>query len=305
VSRRNRRLAAALVTVACLTGFALIPGVPAAAPSATCADAPPPNSAAPGTPPGDGSFVFAAGGDMGCSPEAAATLEGIHGSGADFALHFGDMAYDQAPAPYEASWCDFVHARLGAGFPYEIVTGGHDLGEGTTKGAEYEGSIDRYAQCMPDRLGSTSVNGAGYGKEYFFDHPAARPLARFIMISPSITMPDGTTYDYTANPPSPHYQWLVDAIDGARAAGIRWVIVGTARNCITAGEKHCEIGQDVFNLLVDKKVVLILQGHEHGYERSKQLATGPNCPAIPLGVPAPPVSPATGQAVPTPRAPAP
>jgi hypothetical protein len=224
---------------------------------------------------------------MGCSPEAAATLEGIHASGADFSLHFGDMAYDQAGAPYEQTWCDFVHARVGSAFPYEIVTGGHDLDEGSTKGAQYEGSIDKYVQCMPDRMGSTSVNGAGYGKEYYFDHPAAHPLARFIMISPSITMPDGTTYDYTANPPSPHYQWLVGAIDGARAAGIRWVIVGTARNCITAGEKHCEIGQDVFNLLVDKKVDLILQGHEHGYERSKQLASGPNCPAIPLGAPAP------------------
>jgi len=140
---------------------------------------------------------------------------------------------------------------------------------------------------MPDRLGSSSANGAGYGKEYYFDHPAEQPLARFIMISPSITMPDGTTYDYTANPPSVHYQWLVDAIDGARAAGIRWVVVGTARNCITAGEKHCEIGQDVFNLLVDKKVDLILQGHEHGYERSKQLASGPDCPAIPVDAAAP------------------
>ncbi|HEV7534616.1 MAG TPA: metallophosphoesterase, partial [Acidimicrobiia bacterium] len=223
----------------------------------------------------------------GCSPDAAATLEGIHAAGVDFALHFGDMAYDQAAAPYETTWCNFVKDRVGADFPYELVTGGHDLDEGPTKGAQYEGSIDKYAQCLPDHHGATSVGGAGYGKEYFFDHPAASPLARIIMISPSITMPDGTTYDYTANPPSAHYQWLVDAIDGAREAGIRWVIVGTARNCVTAGEKHCEIGQDVFNLLVDKKVDLILQGHEHGYERSKQFTSGPACPAIPLNVPAP------------------
>jgi hypothetical protein len=136
-------------------------------------------------------------------------------------------------------------------------------------------------------MGSSSVNGAGYGKEYFFDHPAAAPLARIIMISPSITMPDGTVYDYTANPLSEHYRWLVDAIDSARAAGIRWVIVGMARDCITAGEKHCEIGPELFNLLVERRVDLILQGHEHGYERSKQLASGPACPAIPINVPAP------------------
>src|SRR5204862_543158 len=38
----------------------------------------------------------------------------------------------------------------------------------------------------------------------------------------------------------------------------------------------------LFNLLVNKRVDLILQGHEHGYERSRQLATGPACPAIPV-----------------------
>ena len=283
MSRPLRALAAALVAVA---GLALVPGARAGAPSATCTDARPPSGAPAGASPDDGSFVFAAGGDMGCSPAAAATLEGIHRSGADFALHFGDMAYDQAAAPAEATWCDFVHARIGTDFPYEIVTGGHDLDEGDSKGAQYEGSIDKYVQCMPDRMSSTSDGGAGYGKEYFFDHPAAHPLARFILISPSIAMPDGTLFDYSANPPSAHYRWLVDAIDGARAAGIRWVVVGMARNCVSAGEKHCEVGPDVFNLLVEKKVDLILQGHEHGYERSKQLTTGPSCPAIPLGQPA-------------------
>ena len=125
-------------------------------------------------------------------------------------------------------------------------------------------------------MGSTGT----YGKEYFFDHPAAAPLLRTIMISPSITMPDGTTYDYS--PGTANHQWLVDAIDGARAAGIRWVAVGMARNCISAGEKGCEIGLDLFNMLVDKRVDLILQGHEHGYARSRQLSTGPACPAIPV-----------------------
>jgi hypothetical protein len=55
-----------------------------------------------------------------------------------------------------------------------------------------------------------------------------------------------------------------------------------ARNCISTGEKGCEIGLDLFNLLVNKRVDLILQGHEHGYARSRQLTTGPSCPAIPV-----------------------
>ncbi|HEV8628546.1 MAG TPA: hypothetical protein VG034_29300, partial [Acidimicrobiia bacterium] len=126
MSRRYWLLGIAALIAMGLTGPVATRRANAAPPNATCTDAPPPSGAPAGPTPGDGSFVFAAGGDMGCSPDAAATLEGIHASGADFSLHFGDMAYDQAAAPYEATWCSFVHARLGDAFPYEIVTGGHD-----------------------------------------------------------------------------------------------------------------------------------------------------------------------------------
>ena len=68
-----------------------------------------------------------------------------------------------------------------------------------------------------------------------------------------------------------HYQWLEAAIDDARAQGIEWVIVGMHKVCVTAGVKGCEIGSDLYNLLLDKKVDLILHGHEHNYQRSKQL----------------------------------
>src|SRR5207248_481810 len=55
---------------------------------------------------------------------------------------------------------------------------------------------------------------------------------------------------------------------------------------IAPGEKHCEISADLFNLLIQKHVDLVLQGHEHGYERSGQFALNPtSCPAIPLSSP--------------------
>ena len=232
---------------------------------------------APPAPPAPTSFSFSGAGDMGYSPEAAAVIKGIAAAGVDFSLHFGDMAYDQIYP--ESAWCDFIKdPRNGVGpdFPYEVVAGGHDLGAGPGPAAQYRTLIDNYTACMPDHLNSTGV----YGKEYYFDHPGGAPLLRVIMISPSITMPDGTNYDYTAG--TAHYQWLSGAIDSARAAGIRWVAVGMARDCLSAGEKDCEVGADLFNLLVDKRVDLILEGHEHGYERSRQLATSPSCPAIPL-----------------------
>jgi len=253
--RRARALTLAGAVLAAALGVTLVPQAPAATPAA---------------------FSFAAGGDMGYNPIAAKTVKGIATAGVDFALHLGDMAYDQIYP--ETAWCDFIKdPRNGVGpdFPYEVVTGGHDLGQGPGPAAQYRTLIDKYTPCVPDRMGSTGT----YGKEYFFDHPKAEPLMRVIMISPSITMPDGTTYDYA--PGNVLWQWLVDAIDGARAAGIRWLAVGMARNCISTGEKRCEIGENLFNLLVDKRVDLILQAHEHGYARSRQLSTGERCAAIP------------------------
>jgi hypothetical protein len=213
---------------------------------------------------------------MGYSRDADATLKQMATSGLDFSLHLGDMAYDQIYP--ETAWCDFVKTDVGADYPYEIVTGSHDVAR---RGAQNRTSIDKYVTCLPDHMGSTGI----YGKEYYFDHPAVSPLMRVIMISPSLTTPDGQLYDYSAG--TAHYQWLVGAIDGARAAGIPWVTVGMARNCVTAGQKRCEVGTDLFNLLVDKRVDLILQGHEHGYERSKQFASGPDCPAVPINAAAP------------------
>ena len=230
------RLAPYCAVLAVGLGLTAVPKAPAAE-----TPAPPPPT----------TFTFTAGGDMGYNPIAAKTLKAVASPGVDFSLHLGDMAYDQIYP--ESAWCDFIKDPkngVGPNFPYEIVTGGHDLGAGPGPAAQYRTLIDKYVTCLPDHMGSTGT----YGKEYFFDHPAAAPLMRVIMISPSMTMPDGTLYDYS--PGTVHWQWLVDAIDGARAAGIRWITVGMARNCISTGEKGCEIGPDVFNMLVDKRVDL-------------------------------------------------
>ena len=54
--------------------------------------------------------------------------------------------------------------------------------------------------------------------------------------------------------------------------------------CISASNSGCPIGQPLFNLLLQKKVDLILGGHHHNYQRSKQLALAPGtCPSFVLG----------------------
>ena len=51
--------------------------------------------------------------------------------------------------------------------------------------------------------------------------------------------------------------------------------------CLSAGQYGCVEGSALMNLLVNEKVDLVLHGHEHTYQRGKQLATDPTtCPSI-------------------------
>ena len=70
-------------------------------------------------------------------------------------------------------------------------------------------------------------------------------------------------------------------MSAARASGIPWVIVGYHFPCLTAGNYQCGSGPALMNLLVSKHVDLVLHGHEHSYQRGKQLALDPaTCASI-------------------------
>lgn len=209
------------------------------------------------------SFSFTAVGDLGGTTNTDGVLTGIANAGANFQLTLGDLSYGSY-AP-ETAWCSYVQSKVGATFPFELVSGNHDMD------AQPTGHINNFAACLPDRIGNLTGT---YGKQYYFDY---QNLARIIFISPNLVL-DGETYAYTVG--SARYDWLVSAIDGARSANLPWVIVAMHKNCITTGVKSCEIGTDLFNLLVAKKVDLVLQGHDHNYQRGKQLAFNATCTAI-------------------------
>jgi hypothetical protein len=232
---------------------------------------PAPTASAPPTPtptPRPGSVTFAAGGDHGANEVTAASLAALDHSGAEFYLALGDIDYDQTAT--DEVWCDFVRERLptlGPQFPIEVVSGNHEHDHGPN------GNVLNHAGCMPDRLGSTGT----YAAQYYFDYPADLPLLRTIMIAPSLTV-GGISYEYA--PGNQPYSWLSGAIDSARAEGIPWVVVGMHMNCLSTGQKSCEIGEELLNLLVAKKVDLVLQGHDHNYQRSRQLAHAAGCPSV-------------------------
>lgn len=212
-------------------------------------------------------FSFTAGGDHGGSSDTQATMNYIGTSGTNFYLALGDLSYSSITP--ESAWCDWVKQRVGTSFPFELISGNHEDDDGP------DGHIDNFISCLPDRIGS--ITGS-YGKEYYFDYPVAFPLMRVINIGADLLL-DGGVYSYTTG--NTHYNWLANAIDSARASGIPWITVTMHKNCITMGIKPtCSIGTDLMNLLLDKKVDLILQGHDHTYQRSKQLALSGACTAI-------------------------
>ncbi len=211
---------------------------------------------------------FTAAGDFGRTTNTTDVLNTIDDLDSNLTLALGDLGYGKPGE--ESNWCDYVTSRLGAGYPFEVLAGNHES-DGRN------GIIDAFAACLPNEL--PGLVGT-YGRQYYVDVPADDPLVRFILISPGLTFPEGG-YDYEAG--SARYNWTAAAIDSARAKAIPWVVVGMHKPCISVGRYICEAGSELFNLLLSKRVDLILSGHDHTYQRSKQLALSPRCRTLPAG----------------------
>jgi Calcineurin-like phosphoesterase len=221
------------------------------------------------TPPPGSAFSFGVAGDWGQNSNTTAVLNAVKNSGANFAIALGDFSY--VPGNSETAWCNFVKGTVGSSYPFELISGNHE-------DAVRDGQINNYITCLPHRL--SPLTGL-YGKQYYFDYPTGSPLARFINISPGLTFPDDGFYDYSLN--STRYNWVSTAIDNARSAGIKYVVVSMHKYCISLVSGSCEAGADLMNLLVQKKVDLYIQAHDHAYSRSKQLAFKGNCQSITPG----------------------
>src|SRR5713101_4727291 len=221
-------------------------------------------STSPLVPASQSSFAFAASGDLGNTTQTTTrdSLTALSQAGVDFFIALGDLSY-MSPGT-ETHWCNYIHSEIGD-LPFELVSGNHEAGSPSSPGPN--GYIGSFASCLPDKIDGLSYNN-GYAREYYIDYPKYAPLVRVILISANLTI-DGVQYYYTAG--SQHYNWVSDIIDGARKAGISWVIVGMHKDCITMGIKRCEIGADLMNLLIAKRVDLVLEGHDHDYQRGKQL----------------------------------
>lgn len=214
--------------------------------------------------PDEPTLRVAAVGDFSTSAQASGVLQGIGNSEADLAIALGDLSYQTTD---EQLWCDFVTSRVGAGYPFELLAGNHE-----SNGVN--GHINNFSACLPNQL--PGLIGT-YGRQYYVDVPKGAPLVRFVMISPGLDFGQGA-WSYEAG--TPRYAWTAAAIDGARSAGVPWVVVGTHMPCLGVAHYPCQSGPDLLNLLVEKKVDLVLRGHDHVYMRSHQLARSASCPAL-------------------------
>ncbi len=261
MGQANRRMKmAALAGLFLAVALALSPFLAASLPS-TAIPSPEP-AAAP-------VFTFTAAGDFG--PPGSGDLLGLmkrtNAANASFLLALGDLSY----ANDEQAWCEYIKAAFNHVL---VIAGNHDTGESSG------GQIADYVRYCPYTLSVPLTAGPGtlgYGYEYYFDYPGTNPLARFILITPGVR--GSTNFDYSAG--SSHYNWVVNAVNDARSRGISWIVAGMHKQCIVSGDKSgCDMGQAMFDKLVDLKVDLILQAHAHVYERSKQLALSAACPSV-------------------------
>ena len=202
-------------------------------------------------------FTFSAAGDYAANLETDRVLEAIKVKNPDFHIALGDFSYNTLKP--ESKWCEYVRGHIGQSIPFELISGNHE-----SNGKD--GLITNFVKCLPSKI--ENLTGT-YGKEYYFDYPREKPLARIILISPNLDFVDQAAYNYTAR--TPQLDWLLNAITSARSKNIPWVIVGMHKDCISPSRRTCEITPQVMNVLINNKVDVILQAHSHIYARSKPL----------------------------------
>lgn len=208
---------------------------------------------------------FTAQGDTGVGSGARKVLDVIAQLRPQLNLALGDYTYK---AGIEQQFCDLVTEKLGTGFPYEVVTGNHES-DGR------DGDIANIVKCLPNRL--PGLQGE-YGTQWYADIPEKDPVVRIVMVSPGIDFRGGKPLDYSRG--SDRWRWTTAALDGAKSRNIPWTVVGMHTPCLSVGKYDCQPGEEFTNLLVEKKVDLVLTGHDHVYQRTHQLGLGGGCPGL-------------------------
>ena len=206
------------------------------------------------------------GGDFGTTADAGAVLDRIADLAPDAAFAVGDLSHNNAP---ESDWCAFVTSRLGAGLPFELLSGNHES-DGLN------GSIGAFTSCLPNKL-------AGLVGSY----------GRGVLRGPPGRQASHAGHQHLCGPALP--RWDLELCQRGRALQL-----GRHRDRLRPSRGHqlghgqqplpvlgvaayaCVMPADFYGLLQDRRVDLVVDGHDHTYMRTHQLAgSNVGCPRIP------------------------
>jgi predicted MPP superfamily phosphohydrolase len=195
---------------------------------------PPPSSSS--SLPSSTDFNFAAAGDWGCTDDTSSTIKNIQNKDPELILALGDLSYEKTAK----CWLDETSSIKNK---LKIAMGNHEAGD--------EGD--------PTLLQVQYRNNFNLSKTYYsFDYHNVHFIAIDSMLP------------YTIN--SPQYSFVKnDLISTSQNPNIRWIIVYFHHPMYTSPTKHPSdiLLRDTYHPLFDQYGVdLVLQGHNHNYQRS-------------------------------------
>ncbi|MBC3990494.1 metallophosphoesterase family protein [Streptomyces sp. AC563] len=230
-----------------------------------------------------GEFVFTAFGDQGVSYDALANDQLILGQNPSFHLHAGDLCYADTTGHGEESdvydarvWDQFLAQTesVAARVPWMVTTGNHDM-EAWYSPNGYGGQLARWT--LPD-------NGP--------DPREAPGVYSFTYGNVGVVALDANdvSYEITANlgyTGGRQTAWLDRRLgELRRSAGIDFVVVFFHHCAYSTTSAHASDGsvRDAWVPLFEKhQVDLVINGHNHVYERTDALRGGAVAKEVPIG----------------------
>jgi hypothetical protein len=203
---------------------------------------PPPSSSS--SLPSSTDFNFAAAGDWGCTDDTSSTIKQIQNKDPELILALGDLSYEKTAK----CWLDETSSIKNK---LKIAMGNHEAGD--------EGD--------PTLLQVQYRNNFNLSNTYYsFDYHNVHFIAIDSMLP------------YTIN--SPQYSFVKrDLISTSQNPNIRWIIVYFHHPMYTSPTKHPSdsLLRDTYHPLFDQYGVdLVLQGHNHNYQRSYPISYNNN-----------------------------
>ena len=198
-------------------------------------------------------FNFAAAGDFGCGPNAQKTVSNMVSKKPEIVIALGDLSYKKKAD----CWFSTV-APLDTGNKFKIAIGLHDIERNLTKYVEY---MKHFNLTKP---------------YYSFDFQNVHFLA--------MSTARNTIIPYLLG--SDQYNFVNADLDSAsKNKNIDWIVVYSFRSFYSSNTTHPGLDelQDIYHPLFEKYGVdVVLQAHNHNYQRTYPLAYNPKNPSKPI-----------------------